>query len=266
MNKNVFLVLICFVLISNGISLLEQDTYDVILDTYYYGYAGPKCTFTLETNATKSEDIFDPLDLEEQTFITKIIDNENNSFNINCSFWKSDCAAEMKANDYSLLAICNLIDDKSFSSNQYTNFKLEEYIMNYKDKKIKIFSSKFLKFKYTDKEVPFIYSNTQYINLDEEKEIYELKFKVGSCYNKYLFIRVDLMLDNCEVYQNEMTCNITKKKLESFVYFDNYKNEKNYTIYFFSFEEGELHYSEYRKYTSPISIQYYNKKPKKIFI
>ena len=139
-----------------------------------------------------------------------------------------------------LVAICNLIDNIIFSSDRYIQFKLEEYIMNYKDKKIKIFSSNFLKIRFINKEIPFIYSNTQYINLNEKKDIYELKFKVGSFYNKYLFLDDYISLDNCEVNQNEMTCNIAKKKLESFVYFSG-KKEKNYSISFYSFEEGELY-------------------------
>lgn len=263
--KNLYQSLICLLIITYALPKLEEEIYDVVLDVSYYNYAGPKCTFALETNASKSEDIFDPDDIEKQIFITKIIDNDNNAFNINCSFWKSDCGSEM-TNYKSLVAICNLIDNKTFSSDRFTQFKLEEYIMNYKGKKIKIFSSNFLKIKYIDKEIPFIYSNTQYINLNDEKDIYELKFKVGSVYNKNLFLDYLISLDNCEVNQNEMTCYITKIKLESFVSFEDRK-EKNYTIYFYSFEEGEMHYSQYRTYVSPVTIQYHNKKQKKdIFV
>lgn len=91
-------------------------------------------------------------------------------------------------------------------------------------KKIKIFSSDFLRITFTNKAVPFLYSHTQYLDLDEEKDIYQLKFNVGVYYNKYLLLGNKYYgyaynLDNCEVEQKEMICNISREKVESFVFF-----------------------------------------------
>ena len=51
-----------------------------------------------------------------------------------------------------------------------------------------IFSSEYFRLNLIRYKFPFLYANSQIVDLNEGKEIYELKFKVGSYYDKNVFI------------------------------------------------------------------------------
>lgn len=71
-------------------------------------------------------------------------------------------------------------------------------------------------------------------------------------------------MDNCEVEQKEMICNISREKVESFVFFYKDTNETSFDVIYFCLTEIE-HYS-YLLYASPAIIKYNKKEQKKIFM
>ena len=87
--------------------------------------------------------------------------------------------------------------------------------MYFADKKYKIFSSNYYYVTFTKQKEILFYSKNQTIDLDEEKDEYSLKFKIGgNYYNKDGLFLESIFLDNCTVEQNEkeMICNIPIRK------------------------------------------------------
>ena len=121
------------------------------------------------------------------------------------------------------LAICDIEKEPSVE-------KSSSYIINsiipYKNKIIKFFSKENL---YPERpEVPFLYSDVQIVDLNDEKDFYYFYYKTGVIQDTNLNLRLTdtgeiymLPFDNCETNQRNMICKISKKKLESFL---NYKD------------------------------------------
>lgn len=247
MGKIIFILLLLLISIFNVISKIEEDeVYEINIDiTGAFNDVGLMNTLILKTNLSDPENYFDPLDISKQFFDTKFIDKNNDTYNFTCNLWKSV--------KYSYLTIfCDLIEKPE----KYDyNMEMEEYIMNYNNKKIKIFTSDYILIFFTDKKHPFLYSVNQTINLDEEKDVYNLKFNVGAYYDKNLFLD-KIQLDDCKVIQKEMTCKISKNKLENIINPDN--NLDNFNLFSFSLEYEENYY-----YVSPIIIKHEKKIIKK---
>ena len=194
----------------------EEENYYLIIDsdTTYENNIGIGNNFVLETNLSNPYIIFDEFDIENISFITKLRANEFEYINISCFFWKPLLK--------NLYLICNPEDDPNILEDK--SVKLDVYIMKYKGRKIKIFSSKNLKFNYVSTKYPFLYGDNQTIDINDGSDIYELKFKVGTfCddYNIFLydihnFHKFYIYLDDCKIVQNEMTCKLSKQKIDSF--------------------------------------------------
>ena len=231
-------VLIVLLLINTSYLMLENEKYDLILDCdiSYEDKIGISSNFVLETNSSDPYKIFANSDIEEQSFETKLRTKNTVEIGIKCNLWKP-----IKNN---LLIICNAKEDPKVM--KYDNeAKLVEYIMKYKGKTIKIYSSKYLKFNYINYNYPFLYADNQTIYLNDKSEIYEIKFKVGSYYDKniylydvYNFHKFYIHLDNCKVEKNEMICYLSKEKIESFgaIVADDYETQLN--VLTFDFEYG----------------------------
>ena len=89
------------------------------------------------------------------------------------------------------------------------------------DYNISIYSKIPVKVERFDYDIPFIYSDEQIINIKDDINIYELKFKYGY-YNKnilYLsgnsYLSSNFILCNCKSESNEIICYLSKNKLES---------------------------------------------------
>jgi hypothetical protein len=65
-----------------------------------------------------------------------------------------------------------------------------------------------------NKNIIDLYSSKQTIILKDDKEIYDLKFKIVSYNNEMLLINYQSALENCEQVSNELICHIAKGKLE----------------------------------------------------
>ena len=74
-----------------------------------------------------------------------------------------------------------------------------------------------------DIEIPFLYYDKQIINIEKDKETYELKFKYELYNNDILYICGQsnnyAVLDNCQNNTNEIICTIPKNKLEEILTF-----------------------------------------------
>lgn len=153
--------------------------------------------------------IFDASDIEEKTkFKTKINDENQNEYNANCKLWKP-------INDY-IRIICNLDENLKYVDNNIT--LLNSVQIEYKDYKIGINQEAYIEVKQLNYSIPFLYSNKQNIEIKDNIESYNLKFKFESYNNEVVFIYGQsnnyASLDNCKINDNELNCEISKRKLE----------------------------------------------------
>ena len=172
--------------------------------------------------------IFNSLDIEEKTkFNSIIIDSSYNQIGTSCRLWKPY--------DGLIRIICDL--------NNYLNgyILMNETSLMYNNYKINIKQKDYL----TTANVvqsynPFIYSDKQIINIVNDKDLYELKFKLDSSNNGNLLYNNDiynsrplilykegvkLLLLNCEKESNIIKCDIKKDELLKIL---SYNGEKFY--------------------------------------
>ena len=68
-------------------------------------------------------------------------------------------------------------------------YKIENFSFNYTDKTISIISKVYeLSFQQLEETIPFLYSEKQVINIEESKDLYDLKFKIVEYNNEELYI------------------------------------------------------------------------------
>ena len=217
---------------------------------------GEKGTIDFITNYNDEENnLFDASDIEEKTIFETIAeDNNDNSYKLICRFWKP-------IND-SLRLFCNLKDDLAFKyDSQY--IEINSFPFNHKNYTIIItFENKFLinQYNYT---IPFIYSDKQEINITQNTEIIEFKFKADLYKKEVIYItNKDLsyiILENCFLNEKELICKITRDKLEENLIID------NNTLYYL----GEIGNLGARIYSNVFGIRInyeYPKEKKEIFI
>ena len=136
MNKK-FLLFISLNLIFSCLCKLEnEEAYDLILTTEReiegMGWSG---VIAFRTNSSTTVDIFDESDIEKQIFDSKLILKDDPlSPDVKCSLWKPK--------EKCIYILCNLQQELKPGE---IRLKLEDYIIQYKDKKIKIFSEYFIK-------------------------------------------------------------------------------------------------------------------------
>ena len=174
------------------------------------------------------------------------------NYTIKCKLWKP------KENN--LLIFCDLQEE--IDSLSYEEVYLEDYVISYDNKKIKIFTSHYLNFLvHRSYNVPFLYSDDQTIDLSDGKNEYDLKFKVGSYYESTIFLNVDsliqtnyfyLPVDNCKVKNDEMTCKLTRETIENKLY----SIDKEPVYYFSVFNIGLYYCFKKQKYANHIIIKF----------
>ena len=210
---SIFIILISILSVSTK---LEEETYDLVIDFQnIYGRTGLFSHLTLKTKLNNPENYFNLSDIENIFFDAKFIDTNNDHYNFTCNLWISD-------EEENFVSFCYLKEAsyEIFEGNR-RQIKLEEYIMYFADKKYKIFSSNYYYVFFTKQKEILFYSKNQTIDLDEEKDEYSLKFKIGgNYYNKDGLFLGSIFLDNCTEEQNgkEMICNIPRIKLENIAY------------------------------------------------
>ena len=143
------------------------------------------------------------------TFVGKLIDySYEDPYEVNCKFWI--------LNDDNLRIICK--------SNRHLTYSpyymhLNKAVVIYKNYIINIEQNEQFEFIEKYEYAPILYSEKQTINLSNDLELYELKFKIEEYNNDLLYIYGFndnyAILDNCQNDTEELSCKITKEKIES---------------------------------------------------
>ena len=187
----------------------EEDNKDTIYPNIFNGLI----YFIADYNDNEAN-IFDPYDIEEKTvFKTTLIQNQSINYTSSCRLWKPL--------NGKIIIIC-LLGERLDSS--CTNLDLQNIIIYYNEYKIYIRPETSVKIELYN-IVPFIYSDLQTINMNDNVQTYELKFKFEEYNNELLLIYGTqnnyALLDNCRINQKELICNISKEKLESILSYNN---------------------------------------------
>ena len=191
-----------------------------------------------ETNYIDDKDFFDESDIEETIFNTSIIANDNYDYIITCRLWKPS--------DKKLRVFCKL-NDQLFYFNSDIYLKNSSFI--YKDKIISIIcKTRNIKYKKTDNRIPFLYSDKQNINIEKEKESYDLTFKIWEYYNETLYLQINkpdfgykyITLDNCTVENKDLKCKVPKEKFEEVLYNDT----QIISLYFYDYNLLQLKFDQ----------------------
>jgi hypothetical protein len=218
---------------------LEDDTiYDLTLNTVSIknDNIGPKGVIVFSTNASSIADIFDDSDVDKQIFDSKIILKESAiSAKVKCSLWNPK--------QENVFVICILQEQLNII---VAYIKLEEYSLNYKEKKIKIFSEEYLDAQISKSNFPFLYADKQELDFNDGKSVYELKFKIG-LFNegdsliitgKTHSINYINLIDDCNIKENKLICKLNKTSFEGNLF----TNEDTFSVMSFGEGYGMINY------------------------
>ena len=164
-------------------------------------------TIALRTNITNPISIFNSSDYENIAFDIGIKEyNKDIIINMKCHLWKPK--------EDNCLAICDI--EKEPLIKEFYHFTINS-IISYKNKKIKFISKTYSYLDSQGPNVPFIYSNQQVIDLNDEKDFYYFYYKTGAIQETNLILDSTrelymLPVDNCDAKQRDMICKVSKKK------------------------------------------------------
>ena len=139
-------------------------------------------------------------DTDKKTYFEIIISDK---YKINCGIWRHKHSG--------FQVFCNI--DESIPEGEYS-LNLDGISFKYKEYMVTLKASKLFTFKKLNKNIVDWYSEEQTIILKEDKEIYDLKFKIVSYNNEKLFISYRHALENCKQVKDELICSVTKSELE----------------------------------------------------
>ena len=155
--------------------------------------------------------IFNTSEYENITFdIGLILRYTDIIVNMECLLWKPK--------EDNCLAICDIEKEPLIEESSY--FTINS-IVPYKNKKIKFYSKKIIDAQ--GPNVPFIYSEKQTVDLNDEKDFYYFNFKTGAIQEVNLNLQKEnteelynSRFDKCEIKQRDMICKISKRRIETF--------------------------------------------------
>ena len=195
--------------------------------------------FYFDTSFNDTEtNYFDPSDIEEKTSSTTNIVYtyyRTEKHKTKCRLWKP------KKDTLKLL--CHIIDNITHGD---SSTYLESFNINYKSYEISVLASQSPKMILTYKRewVPFLYADEQIIQIDEEKESYELRFKCAEYTNEDLYLYSNdayLYLNNCSKNEMNLICGIKKEEIEERLYNPTQiLSSKKYLIYIILILEEDL--------------------------
>ena len=170
-----------------------------------------------ETSFNNSEmNIFDKDDIDQIKFNITITDNNKNNYEIDCFF--------LHQNNHNMGIICYLKEDLI---NGTEKIILNDAQFSYKDYNIIIFSYDYINIELYNCTIPFLYSDTQFINIKEQEESYNLQFHIKA-YNNEVLMLYDLdskmkysVLNYCQTNNEIINCKISKEKLEEILSMNN---------------------------------------------
>ena len=209
---------------SSPINIIKPLEINIIGNTYDI-YIGNKGMLYLETDYNDTElNVFNDSNIEENTkFNMSFSYGDKNYSNIPCHLWK---------NGENIIYIFCKLNETLSNDNRKIKFDMVKFIYN---KLVINITQKFnISFIQLEKPIPFLYSKSQTINIEEGKDIYYLKFNAENYQNEKFIIRVEgprqILLDECSMEQKELICKLYKSDIEE-NYF-RYLYESNFKIYY----------------------------------
>ena len=149
---------------------------------------------------TDYKDDENKFDISQSVFETKIKDDLNNTYNAACKLWKPL--------DDNIRVICNFTGNINKDA---SSINLNNITFQYDNKyNITIIQTEQIRVIPLEVHIPFIYSNSQTINIEEDKSTstYELKFNVSKYNKEFIVIQNgdsehgQLIIDNCKNNEN----------------------------------------------------------------
>ena len=162
----------------NLFSFLNEENNDIIMnikkeDNKNAIIIGKNGIIAFVTDYKDNDSLFN----EDVEFNTKIKDDSGNEYEVNCRLWKP-------IND-NIRIFCNL--NENFA-NQTQNITLNDTSFEYNGNKISIYSEDYIKIEQYYLDVPFLYGDSQIININNNEQTYELKFKYDLYNRDILYI------------------------------------------------------------------------------
>ena len=211
---NILTFYIFIFLFSMDTSILEEIdnplNIEILLSAPEYLKTGKKGTIVFPGRCHfDSNNYF--IDTSKKTYFNKeILDIYNKSYNVECGPWFDHDF--FTPNCY---IFCNF--NESIPKGNYTisfndNFTYSNNEANYS---IKVYFFDAFNIEKEDYDIIDLYSDIQNINISDNQEIYDLKFKINVYNNERLFYGIsNLSPANCKVDNNELLCTINKSILE----------------------------------------------------
>ena len=205
---------------------------------------------------TDYKDDENKFDISQSVFETKIKDDLNNTYNAACKLWKPL--------DDNIRVICNFTGNINKDAS-YIN--LNNITFQYDNKyNVTIIQTEQIRVIPLEVHIPFIYSNSQTINIEEDKSTstYELKFNVSKYNKEFIVIQNgdsehgQLIIDNCENNEKELICTLKKEDILEILW----NNKNTFSVAFLSYDFGYYNLSD----AGIITINYNGKNKEDIYI
>ena len=156
-----------------------------------------------ENNSPNNDNLKHIFNESNITFNSYIKDLDENNYAVICTLWEGNG---------NIRIFCRLNENLK-SENQ--RIILKEVNFNYKGYNVIILPETYVTVYQRNYNIPFLYSERQNIELNDEKEFYELKFQILSYNNEIIYLTNYFILDDCKIVNSELICNLPKKELES---------------------------------------------------
>ena len=231
------LILVCFLNVECLLDETEVEINILRLETKYTGKKGT-AVFLIESHPE-----LNVIDTSKGTCFQSKLLLDTNPYVVKCGFFKAERDT--------LYMFCNLEDtipsgNYTFDFNNIQPFTYKNYKVTIKD----IFEE--LKLEKLDVDIIDLYSDPQTITVVDNKDSYDLKFNISSYHQEKLILR-NYFID-CTQNENELTCPITKKFLEKFLY----RSEIDLTVSYIPYK-GDYQRSFYLVPNIKIIYNYNNK-------
>ena len=198
-----FLIPFLIIIFSNSLNVLDLKIANI--STSYIGKKG-LLLLKISENKQNINQLFNNED-KNKLFKINIYAENKEKFAINCGFLNGLIISEI----YISCFIDEDITAGKYSIQINQKFVYLDYQINViQDKKIIV-----IKYNYN---IPFLYSRKQFIEVKDDINIYELKFKIYSYKNEPLILSTIgnfLPLDNCEEKNEELKCYLGKNEILS---------------------------------------------------
>ena len=208
--QNILKYLIVFILMTNSLES-EKEILEIELEEPEFPITGKIGTIVFPGNCV---DNMPKKDTSKKTYFTKEIikkDTEQN-YTIDCGPWIVDNHHD----------ICNIF------CNFNESIPIGEYEISFDDKfdyleyEIYAYSEEGFLIKKEDYDIIDLYSDINYINLLDDKQEYELKFKINVYNNEKLFLATNRIVPiDCKPKKAELICTVNRKQIENHFVKDN---------------------------------------------